>query len=163
MLYKRLIWLIRKHPYPAAQIYLKKIFHFLTLQTSKLPKTVAKKKNMTSFPCSVRSADFLPYVDAPHWKSVESKVSPVRGRGWVRESLDKLCTVCTEIWHSVTFCQLEKKLFWDTIKDCESCVRNWWVKRKPRQALQSLSGLLSTASDWACRQNATEHSLFSEQ
>ena len=63
MLYKRLIWLIRKHPYTPALIYFKKIFHFLTFKTSKLPKTVAKKtKNMTSFPCSVRSADFLPYV-----------------------------------------------------------------------------------------------------
>ena len=55
--------MIRKHPYTAALIYFKKIFHFLTFQTSKLPKTVAKKtKNMTSFPCSVRSADFLPYA-----------------------------------------------------------------------------------------------------
>ena len=58
-----MIWLIRKHPYTAALIYFKKIFHFLTFQTSKLPRTVAKKrKNMTSFPCSVRSADFLPYI-----------------------------------------------------------------------------------------------------
>ena len=55
--------MIRKHPYTPALIYFKKIFHFLTFQTSKLPKTVAKKtKNMTSFECFVRSADFLPYV-----------------------------------------------------------------------------------------------------
>ena len=63
MLYKRLIWLIRKHPYTPALIYFKKIFHFLTFQTSKLPKTVAKRtKNMTSFPCSVRPEKFHPYI-----------------------------------------------------------------------------------------------------
>ena len=57
-----MIWLIRKHPYTGALIYFKKIFHFLTFQTSKLPKTVAKKtKNMTSFPCSVRPEKFHPY------------------------------------------------------------------------------------------------------
>ena len=39
------------------------IYHFHTFQTSKLPKTAAKKtKKMTSFLCFVRSADFLPYV-----------------------------------------------------------------------------------------------------
>ena len=42
-LYKRLIWLIRKHPYTPALIHFKKIFHFWTFQTSTLPKTVAKK------------------------------------------------------------------------------------------------------------------------
>ena len=58
-----MIWLIRKHPYTGALIYFKKIFHFLTFQTSKLPKTVAKKrKNMTSFPCSVRPEKFHPYI-----------------------------------------------------------------------------------------------------
>ena len=41
----------------------KKIFHFLTFQTSTLPKTVAKKtKNMTSFPCSVCPEKFHPYT-----------------------------------------------------------------------------------------------------
>ena len=57
MLYKRLIWLIQKHPYTPDLICSKKIFHF-----SKLPKTVAKKtKNMTSFPCSVHPENFHPY------------------------------------------------------------------------------------------------------
>ena len=66
--------MIRKHTYTAALIYFKKIFHFLTFQTSKLPKTVAKKqKNMTSFPCSVRSADFLPYACQREWTSLLSK------------------------------------------------------------------------------------------
>ena len=55
MLYKRLIWLKRRHPYNRAQLYIKNIFHFCTFKNSKLPKTVAKKtNNTTSFPCSVR-------------------------------------------------------------------------------------------------------------
>ena len=57
------MWLIKKHPYTPALIYFKKIFHFLTFQTSKLPKTVAKKtKNTTSFPCSVRPEKLHPYT-----------------------------------------------------------------------------------------------------
>ena len=63
MLYKRLIWLKWWHPYNGALLYIKNLFHFLTFQNSKLPKTVAKKtKNMTSFSCFVQSADFLPYA-----------------------------------------------------------------------------------------------------
>ena len=46
MLYKRLIWLTQRHLYTPALKYFKKIFHFLTLQTSKLPKTVAKKRKI---------------------------------------------------------------------------------------------------------------------
>ena len=38
-----LIWLIWKQIFTRALIYFKNIFHFLTFQTSKLPKTVAKK------------------------------------------------------------------------------------------------------------------------
>ena len=91
MLYKRLIWLIRKHPYTPALIYFKKIFHFLTFQIPKLPKTVAKKtKNMTSFPCSVRSADFLPYVCrrkkillAGNVQRVKENIQKIRKYFWV--------------------------------------------------------------------------------
>ena len=63
MLYKRLIWLKWRHPYNGVLLYIKNIFHFLTFQNSKLPKRAAKNtKNMTSFPCFVQSADFLPNV-----------------------------------------------------------------------------------------------------
>ena len=55
MLYIRLIWLKWRHLYNGMLIYFKNIFHFLTFQTSKLPKRPAKNtKNMTSFPCFVR-------------------------------------------------------------------------------------------------------------
>ena len=63
MLYKSLIWLKWRHPYNGALLYTKNIFHFLTFQSSKLPKRAAKlTKNMTSFPCFVQSADILPYI-----------------------------------------------------------------------------------------------------
>ena len=49
-----MIGLIRRHPYSPALIYFKKIFYFLTFQTFKLPKTVAKKtKNIISMLCTV--------------------------------------------------------------------------------------------------------------
>ena len=55
--------MIRMSPYTPAHIYFKKISHFLTFQTSKLPKTVATKtKNMTSFPCCVRPEKFHLYT-----------------------------------------------------------------------------------------------------
>ena len=62
LVHSLLIWLIQKHPYTPALIHFKKVFHFLTSQISKLPKTVAKRtKNMTSFPCSVRPEKFHPW------------------------------------------------------------------------------------------------------
>ena len=95
-----MIWLIRKHPYTPALIYFKKIFHFLTFQTSKLPKTVAKKtKNMTSFPCSVRSADFLPYMH------VHITALP-RTHGEIIAGL--LCTVFFRTWFMIEFCCAEQ-------------------------------------------------------
>ena len=50
MLFKRLIWLIRRHLYTPALIYFQKILHFLTFQASKLQKTEPKKrKNWHNF------------------------------------------------------------------------------------------------------------------
>ena len=101
------IWLIRKHPYTAALIYFKKIFHFLTFQTSKLPKTVAKKrKNMTSFPCSVRPEKFHPYMDWTTLYHTSKKQVTLMIRNfksfldfrkmidWARSRHYKFCTVC---------------------------------------------------------------------
>ena len=102
MLYKRLIWLIRKHPYTAALIYFKKIFHFLTFQTSKLLKTVAKKtKNMTSFPCSVRSADFLPLLVAKDNFFLFHLCRGQFGRG----PIDMLVAKWSKCWQSESTCQ----------------------------------------------------------
>ena len=112
MLYKRLIWLIRKHPYTPALIYFKKIFHFLTFQTSKLTKTVAKQtKNMTLFPCSVRPEKFHPYesgrnitVNLNMWSSlpgVGTKERKIQGfpdwrSSWKKTSLVSKASVVAE-------------------------------------------------------------------
>ena len=70
MLYERLIWFIRKHPYTPALIYFKKIFHFLTFQTSKLPKTGAKKTkkyDIISMLCT-------PWEISPIWAYMPAKI-----------------------------------------------------------------------------------------
>ena len=134
MLYKRLIWVIWRHLYTAALVYFKNILHFLTFQTSRLPKTVVKeRKNMTWFSCFVRPEKFHPYICVIMSIIVEQK------NICAKQYLNKIvCVQCAVQGNALL--QLEGFL-WQYSK-ASSCGR-------PRQACSS-HNLDSRIGRWQC-------------
>ena len=125
-----MIWLKWRHPYNGALLYTKNIFHFLTFQNSKLPKRAAKlTKNMTSFPCFVQSADFLPYGYRRLSEGNEKQLTKVffeKARTLVLEK--QTCLVSSPDMSKRMSNQIDNfcvhLLFWYSVKSTRWCIQN---------------------------------------